>query len=252
MKKNLYHELYKFNHRHVSLYGILVMIGLMLYTAIPSSNITKNIIEQGFGAGQWAIVVIIVISVDIIAMEFRNNTMSTLMYKSSNKISLYFAKLITLILYGIFLLFIGGITTFIIKAFAVNNKFNWEMFYHAHSLLMDLLLNLSGALIYILFIITLALLLTSLVKSDAIAIIVCLIIVFLGADISNVIMQVFPNFTSVLAWNPLNMINIITQLSNNSIINITHLTNIQLIFANIFYSLLFLGIGCLFFKKRHF
>lgn len=251
MRKNLYHELYKFNHRHISLYGILVMIGLMLYTAIPSSDVTKSSLEQGFGIGQWAIVVMIVISVDIVAMEFRDNTISTLLYRSSNKISVYFSKFITLMLYGIFLIILGGSITFIIKRFTVDNKFNWEMIYHANSLLRDFLLNLSGALIYILFIVTLALLLTSLVKSSATVIIICLIIVFLGADISNVLMQAFPHFTHVLAWNPLNMINVVTQLSNNNVINITHLTDIQLIFANIFYSLLFLGIGCLSFKKRH-
>lgn len=250
MQKNLYHELYKFNHRHISFYGILVMLGLMLYTAVPSSNITKNIIEQGFGAGQWAILVMIVITVDMIAVEYRNNTMSTLMYKSISKVFLYLSKFVTLMLYGCFLVFTGGIATFIIKLITVHNKFDWNTIYHAHTLLTDLLLNLSGALIYILFIVALALLLTSIVKSDAAVIIICLVIVFLGADISNIVMQAFPQLKSILAWNPFNMVNIITQLSNNNIGNITYLTNIQLVFANLVYSLLFLWMGCYFFKKR--
>lgn len=251
MQKNLYHELYKFNHRHISLYGILVMLGLMLYTAVPSNNVTKNIIAQGFGTGQWAIVVMIVVTVDMIAVEYRNNTMSTLMYKSTNKVSLYLSKFITLMLYGCFLVFIGGVATFIIKLITLRNSFDWNTIYHTHTLLTDLLLNLSGALIYILFIVALALLLTSIIKSDAAVIIICLVIVFLGADISNIVMQAFPQLRSIFAWNPFNMINIITQLSNNKIGNITYLTNIQLIFANLIYSLLFLWMGCRFFKKRH-
>ncbi|MDW3273281.1 hypothetical protein NQ242_26600, partial [Escherichia coli] len=84
-------EFYKFAHRKIPLYGILVLLVLMLYTVGTSYKMTPSLLSQGFGAGQWAIIIIIAISSDMIAMEWRNNTMATLLYKTSHKSILYTA-----------------------------------------------------------------------------------------------------------------------------------------------------------------
>lgn len=97
MKINLSHEFYKFAHRKIPLYGILVLLVLMLYTVGTSYKMTPSLLSQGFGAGQWAIIIIIAISSDMIAMEWRNNTMATLLYKTSHKSILYTAKFIVLV-----------------------------------------------------------------------------------------------------------------------------------------------------------
>ncbi len=51
------------------------------------------------------------------------------------------------------------------------------------------------------------------------------------------------------AWNPLNMINIIVQLSNQSVIKITHLGNFELFLGNGCYTLLFIILGLWAFKN---
>ncbi|MFR0771406.1 MAG: hypothetical protein ACLSH6_04725 [Limosilactobacillus pontis] len=114
-----------------------------------------------------------------------------------------------------------------------------------------LIINLTGVGIYLLFTITLSLLLVSLVKSNATVIIIGLFIGFLGANISGVMMQAFPGLESVIAWNPLNMINVITQLSNRSVMKLTMLSNDELIIGNLIYAVIFLVAGLWAFKKRN-
>ncbi|WP_129044729.1 ABC transporter permease [Companilactobacillus metriopterae] len=248
MQTNFSHELFKFTNRHVPRYGIIILFLLMVYTAIPTNNISSNIVAQGFSAGQWICIIIIALASDTITMEYRNNTMSTIVYKSKNKISVYISKLFVLIIYGVLLLVIGVLFSFLIKFLAARSKFSWLSTYHeGHSLLNSLLLNMGGTAIYLLFIITLSMLLISLFKNNATVIIIGLAIAFLGADLSNVLIAALPNLKSILAWNPFNMINVINQLSG---VNSSHLSNIELIVGNIVYSILFLILGFWTFKKR--
>lgn len=250
MKNNLSHEFYKFAHRQIPLYGILVLLGLMFYTAGTSYKISPSLITQGFGAGQWAIIIIITISSDMIAMEYRNHTMATLMYKTSSKTSLFTAKFIVLVIYSAVLLILGTIFSFVIKALMVGSKYPWQQIYHGYSLLSALLINMCGTMVYLLFIITLSLMLILLIKNNATVIMIGLVIGFLGADLSDLAMSVFSGIKSILAWNPFNMINIITQLSDNKMLSVTHLTNSGLIIGNLIYSVIFFCIGLSVFKKQ--
>lgn len=250
MKIDLLHEFYKFAHRRIPLYGILILLGLMLYTIGTSYKISPYLLTQGFGAGQWAIIIIIALSVDMISMEYRDHTMATLMYKTSNKSALYTAKFIVLVIYSILLLACGVLFSFIIKGILVGSRYYWLENYHGHSLINALLLNVGGTLIYLLFIVAFSLVLILLIKNNATVIMIGLTIGFLGADLSSLAMVAFPSLKAILAWNPLNMINIISQLSNNDMQKITYLTNSQLIIANLIYAALFFGIGLSIFKKR--
>jgi ABC-2 type transport system permease protein len=222
----------------------------MLYTVGTSYKMTPSLLSQGFGAGQWAIIIIIAISSDMIAMEWRNNTMATLLYKTSHKSILYTAKFIVLVFYSFILLVFGIIFSFILKTLMVGSKFSWHDDYHGHPLINALFLNMGGTMIYLIFIVALSLMLILLIRNNATVIIIGLAIGFLGSDLSNLAMSAFPGLKSILAWNPLNMINIITQLSNNEMVTVTHLTNSELIIANLVYAVVFFWIGALLFKKR--
>ena len=251
MKITLSHEFYKIVHQRSSWLALIILFGLMVYTATPAAYISKNIVSQGFGVGQWIIIIMIALSANFVAMELQNNTMATLLYKSPSRTTVFIAKLIVLIIYSIVLLIVGFLFALMIKLLFANGRFYWQMIYYQHSLMIDLLLNLAGVAIYLLFTITLSLLLISLFKSSAIVVVIGLFIGFLGANISGVVMQAFPSLKAVLAWNPLNMINIITQLSDPSLTKITALTNGQLIAGNLIYAVIFLVVGMLIFKKSN-
>lgn len=251
MKHTLSHELYKMGHQRTSWLAFIILFGLMVYSATPVAYIDKSLVSQGFGAGQWVIIIMIALSANLVAMEFRNNTMATLLYKSPNRSSVFLSKLITLILYSFLLLLASFVFAVILKLVFVNQKFSWGLIYHQHTLITDLLLNLVGVALYLIFTITLSLLLISLIRSSAVVIVVGLFIGFLGSTSSAFIMQLLPGLKPVLAWNPLNMINVIVQLSNAGLSQTTALSNGQIITGTLLYALLFLVLGLWTFNKRH-
>ena len=102
------------------------------------------------------------------------------------------------------------------------------------------------------FSITLSLMLISMIKSSAAVIVIDLFVGFLGALISAFVMEALPSLANVLAWNSFNIINIIVQLANPSIHQVSSLTNGELVAGNLIYTLLFLLIGLWAFKKRNF
>ncbi|MGN1272512.1 MAG: ABC transporter permease [Lactobacillus sp.] len=250
MKNSLLHEFYKFIHRRIPLYGILILLALMLYTIGTSYKITPSLISQGFGAGQWATIIVIAISSDMIAMEWRDHTMATLMYKASNRSFIYIAKFIELVVYSLVLPVFGVVFSLIFKALIVGSKYSWSSNYYGHSLISALVLNMIGTMIYSIFVIALSLMLISLIKNNATVIMIGLAIGFFGANLSSLLMNAFQGLKSILAWNPLNMINIITQLSNSQVMKYTDLTNSELIIANLVYAAIFFWIGLKIFKNR--
>lgn len=251
MKTTLTHELYKMAHQRSSWLAFILLFGLMIYSAIPIAYINKGLIAQGFGAGQWVIIIMIALSANLVAMEFRNNTMTTLLYKSPNRQSVFLAKLVTLILYSLLLLLVSFAFAFIIKLLFVNSKLSWGLVYHQHPLITDLVINLAGVALYLMFSITLSLMLISMIKSSAVVIVIGLFVGFLGAPISAFMLNTLPGLANILAWNPFNMINII-QLVDPNIHQVSMLTNGELIAGNLIYTLLFLLIGLWAFKKRNF
>lgn len=245
MSSSLSREFYKFIHQRTPFYGLLVMIGLMLYSSIPTYKVNSFLITQGFGAIQWCSIIMVAISADFISMEFRNNTMITLLFKS-NPFTIYITKLIILIGYG-FTLLISGFLCSLIFMQLFGKHYSWSSNFHGHTLISALILNNLGAATYLLFTISLSLLLVILLKSNSIVIIAGLAIDFLGANFSSLLMGVLPK--QIWAWNPLNMINIIIQLSNQNTTLITHLSNFALILGNVCYALLFIILGLWFFKN---
>lgn len=249
MKMTFSHELYKMVHQRSSWVAIVALCCLMTYSATPTAYITKNLVAQGFGVGQWSIIIMIALTANFFTMELRNNTMTTLLYKSPSHSTVFLAKFFVLVIYGLLLILIGFLFALLIKIGFVGNKFAWQMMYHQHPLINDLLLNLLGVAVYLMFIIALTLLLITLFKSSALVIVVGLLIGFLGANFSGIALQAFPHFRRVIAWNPLNMINVINQLSDAGMNKITALTVTELVIGNLVYAAIFLFIGLIVFRK---
>ena len=252
MKTTLAHEFYKLVHQRSSWLAIVALFILMLYSATPTAYVTRGLVAQGFGAGQWVIIIMIVVTTNFVAMEVRDNTMTTLLYKSPRRQTVFFAKLFVLVEYGAFLLLVGFCFALLIKLLLVNHRFAWTATYHQHSLLQALGLNLLGVVVYLLFTISLTLLLITVIRSSATVIIIGLLIGFLGANITGAVMQATPWVKRVIAWNPLNMINIISQFADPRVMATTGLSNGQLLLGTLAYTILFLWAGEWAFRTRQF
>lgn len=240
------HELFKLQHQKIIVGSLLVLLLLILYSAFPLAFITKNLVAQGFGLSQWTIIIIIALSSNSITMEYRDKTMPTLLYKSPNRAVPYFAKLFTLILLGLILTISGIIFSLILQPILAS-RYSWSVTLYHPSLMTVFWANVGGGTLYLLFAITLSLCLVSLCRSNAVVIIVGLIIGFLGANLSAALMKALPGARSVLAWNPLNMINVIQPFANN--MKLVGLTVPQLVIGNLIYSIIFLLVGLWAFKR---
>lgn len=251
MRRSLKQEFYKFRHQRTPLYGAVALLVLMLYSAISKSNVTKDIIAQSFGSGQWITIIMITIASTFVAMEYQNNTIILLFYKSSHKLELYVSKLLVILTYGVELLIMSVIITFTLKFLLVRNKYGWFQHYQQSTILNVFFLNLLGTVIYLSFVVTLAFLLISLFKNNAVVIGLGLATVFLGSTFSSLVMSTFTGLIPFMKWNPFNMIYIVNQLADSKeFAKFSYLNNSQLVTANLVYIIMFIVVGYLLFRKR--
>ncbi|NUG38328.1 ABC transporter permease [Lactobacillus mellis] len=243
-------ENFKFWHQHFPFYGMAALALFMLETAI-SGPIKPRIIAQGFGLGQWVILIMITISPTFLALEYKNNTIITLFYKNSNKKNIYCAKFLLTFSYGLLLNAGGFIFALGLKSLFVGDKYSWTIIYeNTQDLITTLLLNIGGSIVYLLFIIALCFFLFTLIKVNVAVIGIGMALGFLGASFSQLLMDSFPHYQNLLKWNPLNMINIINQLPQVNYAQHSALENSQLLLAVLIYTLIFLGLGYQLFQNH--
>lgn len=246
MRSSLNRELFKARHQHLLWYSLLALFVLMLYATFPLAYLTRRTVAQGFGLDQWVIILMIAISSNTVTMEYRDHTMPTLLYKSPHKIVPYIAKLVILFIEGLVMLAVGIIFTLIIQSLFAR-RFAWSTLLNHHSLFINLFASVGGGVVYLLFTITLSLLLVAISGSNAVVIVIGLAIGFFGSNLSAALMQALPGLKAIIAWNPLNMINIINPFANAA--STVYLSTSQLVIGNLIYSALFLAIGLLIFKR---
>lgn len=249
MGTSLYQEVYKLKYQRTPIYGIVILFLLMLYTA--ANDTTRNMISMGYGTGQWIIIILIAIGSYSIAMEFQNRTIVNLFYKNSHKEVIYFSKYIVLVAYGILLTILGTIFSIILAKIFVGNKYDWSQTYHnGRSLINNLLVNELGTILLVFLVVALAFFLIALFKINAVVVGIGLGIAYLGSQISTAFMQTFVNLAWVIRWNPFNMFYIMGQLSDNTYPKYSNLNNEQIIFGTIIYTIIFLGLGYILFRRR--
>lgn len=251
MKTNLEQESFKFIHQRSSILGIIILILLMTYSVL-TSKITKTQIIFEFGAIQWIPIILIAISSSFFFLEYQNNTIFLLLYKSSNKFKIYISKFLILWIYSLLLTIIATLYTFILKYIIIGNDYKWSIVVVNNKSLLELiLLNVLGTLIYTLFIISLSFILIILTKLNAIVVATGLGFGFMGAGISVALMKTFSSQIGFLKWNPLNMIFITQQLANPTYSKVSNLNNIEIILGTLSYVVIFLLFGYKLFKRRN-
>ena len=249
MNTNFKREIYKFSHENIALYGLIVLIVTMTYNFF-TKPITRQSLGYGFGANEWIPLIVITVASAVFSMEYKNNTIIMLEYRTSSKYQIYFAKFWVVLIYSFFLTVIAFLLTLILSMFFNAARYDWLVNKNGNNLLNDLLINLAGALIYSFFSIGLSFMLIMLVKNNAVVVCFGIVLAFFGASFSRGLMQSFPNFIGTIKWNFLNMIFISQQLSNPSLSLKSNLSSVELIIANIVYGIIFVVWGYYLFKHR--
>ncbi|KRL53456.1 ABC transporter permease [Furfurilactobacillus rossiae] len=251
MKRNLLEETFKFIHQRTFVGGIVLLVILMLYNALTVRINTTTLVFE-FGAVQWIPVIIIGVASTFLAMEYQYHTILVVLYKNSHKWQTYLAKLVVVWLYSLLLTVVAVVITFILKFLMVGRQYGWFTYSTGQPTRINLLLgNVIGTLVYSLFIVTLAFLLITLLKMNTAVIGIGLALGFLGASISVALMDSFASSTTVVRWNPLNMVFVTQQLANSPYANMSHLNNLEIIAGNLIYAAGFGVIGYQLFKRRH-
>ena len=241
MKTSLDHEFYKLLRQPTTRWAPLVLLALQLYTALPVANLSANRLAQGLGAGQWVIIIMIVVGANLITGELRHHTLALLLANNPLRSAIFLAKAIAGYLLGAALVALGLLLAFLLGALLAPG--GWGRAFHQHALWQALLLNGGGALAYLFFALSLVLLLAVWLKNAATVIITGLTIAFFGAPLSNLLQAALPGLRPLLVWNLLNMINVISQLGNDQLQAISGLTNFQLLAGTLAYGALFLLLG---------
>lgn len=254
MKFSFYQEFYKLCHKKIAWIAPLVLLGLMVITGYSIGyNQSRLSMATCYDAPDWIMLILVVVGATTFSMEFQNNAILTLSYKAPNQANVYLAKYLVMLGYALFLHVIAMIFTLGLRYLPLNAQVPWSTLYLYHQpLWLNMLITAGIDLLTTLFIVSLTFLLSCLINSNAIVISVSLLIVFMGQFVSSSLLNT-NHWTSVLRWNPFNMTNLTRQYYNYATyFDTSHLENFQLLIGTFSYTLVFIGLGYLIFRKKRF
>lgn len=250
-------ELQKLSKRKISWISLILTFIFMLILGLSlRSEYNKLLIMGAFGLDTISPFVLILVGSTIFSMEFKNNTIWLLLYKSKNKNVAFFAKVITLFSYDILLHLVAIIYTIILSITILNRSISsWlNIYQYNEPLIINLLKTSFLDIIANTIVISFVFLLSVLIKSSEVVTTVSILTVFMGGGISNSIIYSYKPLMHITRWNPWNIsTHLTTQYYNyNSYHDITRLSNVQMMYGGIGYIILFLFIGFIIFKRKRF
>lgn len=255
MRCCLYQEVYKISHKKITyLAPLLILVTMAIVKVAVGSEEAQLLAMTNYAAGQGILLVLVVVGSTIFSMEYQNNAILTVLYKTPNKFFVYLAKFIVMLGYDLFLHIIAILTTFLFQLTPLAINVNWFSIYQYNdTLLMNMVkCNLVDGVTSVL-IISLIFLTSCLINSNAVVVTLNSMIIFMGQFVSASLLNDRVAFSKVLKWNPLNMINLSQQYYNYDVYHdTTMLTNPQILYGTISYIFIFLLIGYLIFRKKRF
>lgn len=255
MRYSLYQEYYKFIHKRITWISPLIIFILMVCLGATFGNKGGRwLIMSSYGACQWIALLLVIVGSTIFSMEFQNNAILTLLYKTPSKLYVYLSKLIVIYVYNIILHILAMIFTTILKMTALNGSFSWFSIYqYKQNLLINMFATTGVDLFTSLLIIGVIFLTSCLINNNAVVVTVNIVIIFMGTNFSNSLLNTYNKYSSIIKWNPLNMSNLTLQYANYPVYRkLTMLTNLQITIGTLVYSIILFYIGYLVFRKKRF
>ena len=256
MYPELKKELYKLRHRKLPWTIILLMLVLMIAIGFGMGRTYSNLLVMTcYDSSTIIMLLLVIVGSTIFSMEFQNGTIIPLMYRSRSRLTVFFAKFLTLIIYNVILHIIAIILTVLLNVVPViNNPVSWTAIYKYHRpLVVNMFMNTGVDLITSTFIISLICLFSCLINSNTVVIAINALIIFMGSGLSSNLLLAHVGPSNIIRWNPFNMLNLTTQYYNYATYHITSmLTNEQLLTGTICYSIIFTALAYWSFQKKHF
>lgn len=254
MKKAIWREIYKLNHRKSTWWSIAVMAVFMIVIGMMMGrSYGRLLVMSTFDAGQIIMLILVVIGSIMFTDEFQNNTILPLIYRAPSKTVVFFAKYLTLLIYNVFLHLIAiGLTMLFNISSLICNPVSLTKVYQYHQpLVVNMLLTALIDIILTAMMIGVICTIACLFKSSLVSIATNAIIVLVGGGFSANFMEVGGGFAKIMRWNPLNMTYLTPQYYNYaSYHGVSMLSTNQLMMGTIVYMIIFAWLGWLTFSKK--
>lgn len=255
MLQSLQTEFFKIKHQKITWIAPLIVLILMVITGVLMGHSEDRLlIMASYNASEWILLALILVGSTIFSMEFQNNTILTTLYKAPSRIQVYLSKLIVILIYNLLLHGLSLIFTVILQVTPVSAHISWLIInQYQQSLVVNMFSTTAISFVSSSLIISLIFLTSCLVNNNSVVITLNLAIVFLGQGISARLLDSNLKFLNVFKWNPLNMYNLTTQYYNYPVYHdISRLTNQELLMGTLIYTIVFISLGYLVFRKKHF
>ncbi|WPC16949.1 ABC transporter permease [Pediococcus inopinatus] len=249
-------ELFKLMHKKSTYFATILLIGLMslfagLAKAYPKYFDAKSLFSSNFTGIEWIVFFMIAGCGAIVSMEFQYGTVKELLYRKYNRGQVIMSKWITMFFYSVYLYVLSFVWTLILKVALFSNTFDLaKVGRNGHTLLENLGITMGGNFIGLWLILTLVLLLATLFKNATVAVSVGIIGYFASSIVASLMFMLIAKW-EWLKWNPINMLNLSSQVVDSSYKVLTKLSVEQLVWGNLGYIVVFLFFGYLIFKKRN-
>lgn len=249
-------ELYKIFKKKSSIIIPIIIFILMIAMAVLSNNYEdilkpESQFKQGYTGFSWIFFLMIIQAATIITMEFHYGTIKNLLYRNYSRMSIILSKFIALFIYSLILFIVTTLISLGLKLILFSDIDILKQSGDNLSLLQEHLLTALATYIGMWLILSLTLLISCLLKSPGVSIAVGIVFYFASSVISGILFAAI-NQWEWLKWNPINMLNLSTQvLDNEAFKKMTKLELHELYVGNIVYIIIFLALVIYAFKKKN-
>ena len=256
MHTQLKQELYKLNHRKLPWVIIILMLFLMIVMGLAMGRTYSNLLVMTcYDSSAIIMLILVIVGSTMFSMEFQHGTIIPLIYRSSSRSAVFFAKFITLFLYDLILHIAAMILTVLLNiASIINAPVSWTTIYQYHQpLVVNMFMTAGVDMVTSTLIISLICLTSCLINSNTAVIAINALIIFMGTGLSSSLLLAHVGPSSIVRWNPFNMLNLTSQYYNYATYHITSmLSNAQLLTGTICYTVIFLLLAYWAFSHKKF
>lgn len=256
MNSEIHQELYKLSHRRLPWLVIIPLAILMVIIGLAMGRTySKLLVMTCYDSSTIIWLLLVIVGSTIFSMEFQNGTIIPLMYHSSSRSAVFFAKVLILLMYNVFLHMIAMAITILLNIVPlINNPISWTVIYQYHQpLWLNMLATTGVDLITSSMIISLICLTSCLINSNMTIIALNTLIIFMGSGLSSNLQLAHVGPRSLIRWNPFNMLNLTNQYYNYAAYHpASLLSNGQLLLGAVVYTMVFILLGYSCFQHQHF
>lgn len=254
MKEQLTREGYKFYHQRLPWLMLPVLLVLMIALGIAMGrSYSRLLVMTCYDSSAIIMLLLVIVGSTSYSTEFQNRTILATLYHAPGRAVVFWAKFLVLLSYNCLLHLAALVFTVLLNLVPlVNARVAWlRVYQYGQPLVVNMLATTGVDLVTSGLILSLLCLMSCLINSNSVVIAVNAILVFMGSGFSANLLNA--GLTTVVRWNPFNMLNLTNQYYNYATYHLTtHLTNGQLLGGTLAYLLLFLFLGNWAFAKKHF